>query len=91
MVGTATAKDVEREFKNIVGSKTWKWTARPCSDNKFIMRFPNSRMIKEWNYFISLPMRTVNAEMKVDFYNGSLGAKGELQQAWFRIWNIPAD
>ena len=36
-------------------------------------------------------MKYVNAQMKVDFYNASFGAKGELQQAWFRIWKIPTD
>lgn len=36
-------------------------------------------------------MKYVNAQMKVDFYNASFGAKGELQQAWFRIWKITTD
>ncbi|XP_066316654.1 uncharacterized protein [Miscanthus floridulus] len=29
--------------------------------------------------------------MKIDSYTTSFGAKGELQQAWFRVWDIPAD
>lgn len=34
-------------------------------------------------------MRTMAAQMKVDPYTASVGAKGELQQAWFRIQDIP--
>lgn len=63
--GTASRKDIEMEFKNIIGSETWRWTTRPVSKNKFLMRFPNAKMIKEWSYFESLPMRIVNAHMKI--------------------------
>lgn len=36
-------------------------------------------------------MRYVNAQVKIDPYTASFGAKGELQQAWFRVWDIPSD
>lgn len=75
----------------MMGSDTWRWIARPIAANKFLMRFPNSKMIKEWSYFSSLPMKYVNAQMKVQFYNASFEAKRELQQAWFRISGIPTD
>jgi hypothetical protein len=85
LAGQATTKDIEREFRNIIGSESWRWTTRSIIENRYLMRFPNPKMIKEWGYFDSLPMKSVNAQMKVNAYNSSLGAKGELQQAWFRI------
>lgn len=55
------------------------------------MRFPNAKMVKDWSFFPSIAMRYVNAQMKIESYTKSFGAKGELQQAWFRVWDIPAD
>lgn len=55
------------------------------------MRFPTAKMVKDWSFFPHIAMRYVNAEMKIEPYTTSLGAKGQLQQAWFRIWDIPAD
>lgn len=34
--GQACGKDIEREFMKAIGSKTWKWTAKPIAENKFI-------------------------------------------------------
>jgi len=83
--GQASGKDIERQFINIHGTETWRWTARPIGENKFVMRFPNPKMVKEWSFFPSIAMRYVNAQMKIDSYTTSFGAKGELQQAWFRV------
>lgn len=89
--GKATSKDVEKQFVNTQGTETWRWTTRPIGENKFIMRFPNAKMIKEWNFFPFIAMRFVDAQMKLSTYSSSFGAKGELQQAWFRVWDIPTD
>jgi len=48
-------------------------------------------MVKEWSFFPYIAMRYVNAQMKIHSYTASFAAKGELQQAWFRIWDIPTD
>lgn len=73
------------------GSDTWRWTARAISENNFIMRFPSAKMLKDWSFFPYIAMRYVNAQMKIDPCTASFGAKGELQQAWFIIWDIPTD
>lgn len=85
LTGQATGKDIEREFMNIKGSETWKWIARQIGANKFTKRFPNAMMVKEWSYFPCMTMRSAKAQMKIDHYSPSLGAKGELQMAWFRV------
>lgn len=87
--GQASGKDVEREFMNAIGSETWKWTAKQIAENKFIMRFPNAKILKEWSYFPALTMRTANAQMKIDAYTACARAKGQLHQAWFKVWDIP--
>lgn len=36
-------------------------------------------------------MKTADAQIKVEPWNSAANAKGELQQAWFRVKGIPAD
>lgn len=45
--GDLTSKQLENEFKSVVSSEHWKWSARKIADNKFIMRFPNAKMVLE--------------------------------------------
>jgi hypothetical protein len=49
--GTATAKQIEREFMDLVGSDVWMLTARQVAENTFTMRFPNARMVRDWGHF----------------------------------------
>jgi len=89
--GNANGKHIELVFANIHGSNTWKWKARQVEDKKFIMRFPNARMVRDWSQFKYLEMSNVDAQMKVQQWSPSVGAKGMLQQAWFRVKDIPPD
>lgn len=41
--GVVSAKQIEMEFMNIVGSDIWRWTARPVNENTFVMRFHNAK------------------------------------------------
>jgi len=83
--GNASGKDIEKEFANHIGSSTWRWAARSIDDNKYMMRFLNAKAIRDWSHFPMLAMRYVNAQIKVEAYTSSFGAKATLQQAWFRI------
>ena len=93
--GDALGKDIEKEFANLIGSSTWWRVARSIAKGKYMMRFPNAKAVKDWSHFPMLAMRYVNAQMlrllKVEAYTSSFGAKSTLQQAWFRIWDIPTD
>lgn len=55
------------------------------------MRFPNAQKVKELSHFPALTMRNVDAQMEITPWSPNLGPKGELQQAWFRVLDIPAD
>ena len=55
------------------------------------MRFPNGKMVKDWGYFRPLGMRTVDASITIDSWSPAIDAKGQLQQAWFRVKEIPID
>lgn len=46
---------------NILESDTWKWKARQIGEKKYIMRFPNARMVRDWSQFKSLEMSNVDA------------------------------
>jgi hypothetical protein len=59
----------------------WKWSARKIVDNKYIMRFPDAKMVHVYNNFNSLGMKAVKAQIVVEPWSASIGAKGELQQA----------
>jgi hypothetical protein len=57
----------------------------------FTVRFPNALLIQEWACFNPIKMRSVKAKVHVALWNGSIGAKGELQQACFRVRGVPYD
>jgi hypothetical protein len=59
--------------------------------NKFLVRFPSAELIKDWNRFNPISLRVVRAKVMVEPWNGSVGAKGELQEAWFRVKGVPYD
>ncbi|CAN6332099.1 unnamed protein product [Urochloa humidicola] len=89
--GVATARDIEAEFRNTVDSSVWRWAARKIADNKFTMRFPDTKMVQVYSSFKSLGLRATNAQIVVEPWNSAIGAKGELQQAWIRVKGIPVD
>jgi hypothetical protein len=55
------------------------------------MRFPTAKMVFDWSQFKGLAMMSVDAYMKVEQWSPKMGAKGVLEQAWFRVKDIPAD
>jgi hypothetical protein len=69
----------------------WRWTTRRVADNMFIVRFPNAQTIKDWKVFNPISLRNAKAKIKVDPWNGDVGAKAELEEAWFRVRGIPYD
>ncbi|CAO2200186.1 unnamed protein product [Urochloa humidicola] len=89
--GEASARDIEAEFRNTVDSSVWRWAARKIAANKFTMRFPDMKMVQVYSSFKSLGMKTTNAQIVVEPWNSAIGAKGELQLAWFRVKGIPID
>lgn len=89
--GEASAKQIEEEFKHTVSSKTWRWSARKIAENKYSMRFPDASMVQVYNNFKCLGMKEAEAKIAVEPWNSSVSAKGELQQAWFKVRGIPND
>ena len=73
-----------------MGSDVWKWNARQIADGKFTMRFPNSKMVSNYSQF-KLGMKTSNVQLLIEPWSSSIGAKGQLQQGWFRVRGIPTD
>jgi hypothetical protein len=63
--GSVTAKQIEEEFTRLL-SGVWRWTARKVADKKFIVRFPNQQMIKDWEKFNLVKMRNANAKILID-------------------------
>lgn len=91
LAGYATSKQIEDEFKNSINVKSWRWSARKVADNKFTLRFPDANMVQVYSTFKSLGMKEAEAQIKVEPWTSGIGAKGELQLAWFRIRGIPSD
>jgi hypothetical protein len=46
-------------------------------------------LTKDWSRFNPVKMRTTKTKLQIDTWNGFIGAKAELQMAWFRIRGIP--
>lgn len=55
-----------------------------------LMRFPTTKMALQWSNLKNLTMRN-EAQIKIETWSPSVGSKGRLQTAWFRVNNIPAD
>jgi hypothetical protein len=91
--GDVIARQVEGEFKAQAGqSSTWRWYAKKISDKKFQMKFPTAKKVEELSFFTGMEMRTVpSVKFKVDQWNPHVGAKAEIDAAWFRISGIPTD
>lgn len=89
--GEVNAKQIEAEFQNTVSSKVWRWSARKLAENKYSLRFPDAHMVQVYSNFKCLGMKNVDAQIMVEPWSPSAGAKGELQQAWFRVKGIPSD
>jgi len=88
--GTLSARQIEVEFRRIVAADIWKWNAKQIAENKFTMRFLNSKMVLDCSQF-KLGMKTSNIQLLVEPWSSAVGAKGQLQQAWFRVRGIPTD
>jgi hypothetical protein len=54
------------------------------------MRFPNAKMVQDYSRF-NLGMKSVDAQIIIEPWSSSTGAKGKLQQAWFKVSGIPVD
>uniref|UniRef100_A0A0A9H1J6 Uncharacterized protein n=1 Tax=Arundo donax TaxID=35708 RepID=A0A0A9H1J6_ARUDO len=89
--GVASAKNIEQEFRDILGSEIWRWHCKEIGPNKFTMRFPTAKMVKDWGHFKPLGMRSVSAQIIIEPWTPAVNAKGELRQAWFRVRGIPND
>jgi len=75
--GTLTAKQIEVEFRRIVGADISKWNAKQVAPDKFTMRFPNPKMVLDYSQFI-LGMKISNIQMLIEPWSSSVGAKGQL-------------
>lgn len=88
--GEVNAKQIEAEFRSVIGSGQWKWSAKKIADNKFTMRFLTAKMILD-NAKFTLGVKGLDVQFTVEPWNLAMGAKGQLKQAWFRVNGIPID
>lgn len=54
------------------------------------MRFSNAKMVQDYNNF-KLGKKGGDAQMVIEPWNSSIGAKGQLQQVLFRVSGMPVD
>jgi hypothetical protein len=54
------------------------------------MRFPTAKTVQDFTKF-NLGIKSVNAQIAIEPWSSAVGAKGKLQQAWFRVAGIPLD
>jgi hypothetical protein len=87
----ATARQIENEFKIKAGlNSSWRWFAKRIGEGKYQMRFPSAQNFEDLAHFTEMRMRFVpEVVIKVEKWNPTIGSKGPLDVAWFRISNIP--
>ena len=66
---------------HVAGSSTWKWNAGQVGENRFVMRFPNAKMVFDWSQFEALTTKEANAQMKVEQWSPKFGASTSLVQS----------
>ena len=76
--GSISSKQIEGEFRHIVGAEVSKWNAKQVVANKFTLRFPTAKMVLDFSQF-KLGMLNDEAQMIIESWASSLGAKGQLQ------------
>jgi len=54
------------------------------------MRFPTPKMVLDYSNF-TLGIKNIDAQFTVEPWSSAMNAKGQLQQAWFRVSGIPVD
>ena len=54
------------------------------------MKFPNAKMVQDYSNF-KLGVKDGDELMLIEPWNSSMGAKGKLQVAWFKVSGIPID
>ncbi|KAG2609528.1 hypothetical protein PVAP13_4KG048333 [Panicum virgatum] len=54
------------------------------------MHFANAKMIQDYSMF-RLGVKNSETQMIIEPWTSSLWAKGQLQQAWFKVKGIPVD
>jgi hypothetical protein len=88
--GVVSTRQIEEEFSRILPN-IWRWTAERAADNMLTIRFSNAQTIKDWKVFNPISLINVKAKVKLDPWNGAIGAKVELEEVWFRVRGIPYD
>lgn len=89
--GEVTAKQIEGEFRTLAGEgSTWRWYAKKLDDRHFQMRFPTAKSLADVSHYIEMRLHTVpSVVIKIKKRAEGIGAKGHLEQAWFRVKGIP--
>lgn len=90
VAGSVIARQLEQEFTNILGANVRRWAVKKVDETIYTMRFPNAQLIKDWSHF-NLIMKTTPAQISISPWSPAVGAKVELQTAWFRVRGIPSD
>lgn len=88
--GDVSAKLIEMEFTNLIGTESWRWIARPMGDGKFLLRFPTANMAQQWSRLKNLTLRN-NAQVRIEAWSPAVGCKAILQSRWFRVTKIPTN
>jgi len=63
--GELSGKMIENEFKRLVSSTHWKWSAKRIADNKYTMKFPTAKIVLDYSNF-SLGSKGVDAQFTIE-------------------------
>ena len=87
--GVLSVKMLENEFKRLVSSAQCKWSAKQIADNKYSMRFPTAKMVLDYNFYLGI--KGAEVQFTIEPWSSNLGAKVQIQHAWFKVKGIPLD
>jgi hypothetical protein len=86
--GVISMEELKQNF-NDIWKTNWPWQIRKLEENKFLVRFPPGKKIKDLVGFPSINLKKKGVSVSFMDWNGDIPAYSEMQETWVKVEGIP--
>jgi hypothetical protein len=86
--GDITMDELKQNFSEI-WKTNWPWQMRQLEGNKFLVRFPPGKKIKDLVGFPSINLRKKGVSVSFTLWDGDVPCYAEMQEIWVKVEGIP--
>jgi hypothetical protein len=79
--GDISMEELKQNFSDI-WKTNWPWQMRQLEDNKFLVRFPPGKKIKDLVGFPSIYLKKKGVSVSFMDWNGDIPAYSEMEETW---------